>query len=191
VNNSKSYQYYRYLLQRSWKGNVYRRYWLYPRISKLLNGKTLDVGCGIGDLIAYRPNTVGVDINPHTVKWCKSQDMDVNIMEFNKIPFCYGEFDSVIMDNVLEHIYDPAPILSEIYRVLVDEGILVIGVPGTLGYSRDSDHKVFYSKEKMVDTVVNYGFSVHKVFAMPFNYDWLSSLLVQYCVYGVFVKISC
>ena len=133
----------------------------------------------------------GLDRDKSIVK--NGYGLEVKQCDLARDVFLYGDnsFDVIYHKSVLEHIYDPAPILSEIYRVLVDEGILVIGVPGTLGYSRDSDHKVFYSKEKMVDTVVKYGFSVNKVFAMPFNYDWLSSLLVQYCVYGVFVKISC
>ena len=141
-------KYFKYLLQRKWTGLFYRKYWLYPRLSILLQGKTLDVGCGIGDLVRYRSNTVGVDINPHTVESCKSNGLDVKLMEIDSLPFDDKLFEYVILDNVLEHIEKPFKIIKEVHRVLVDEGILIIGAPGFLGYTSDSDHKVFYSKEK-------------------------------------------
>lgn len=179
-------EYYKYLRQRSRLGSLYRKYWLYPRLSDMLKGKTLDIGCGIGDLLVHRPNTVGLDVNPRTVEWCKSQELDVQLMEVDHLPFGCQTFDSVILDNVLEHIEEPRLILTEVHRVLANDGILVIGVPGTLGYSRDPDHKVFYSKEKLVNTVTSSGFNVQRIFAMPLNLDWLESRMRQYCVYGVF-----
>lgn len=178
--------YFSYLQQRSRAGLLYRQYWLYPRLSRCLQGKALDIGCGIGDFLSYRENTIGVDINEKTVGWCRAQGHSVELMQVDHLPCEDGSFDSVIMDNVLEHIEDPRPILIEAHRVLVGDGVLVIGVPGTLGYSRDPDHKVFYSKEKLVETVINAGFTEQKVFAMPLSLDWLDTRMSQYCVYGVF-----
>jgi len=189
VIESNYNKYFKYLQQRKWTGLFYRKYWLYPRLSILLKGKTLDMGCGIGDLVRYRSNTVGVDINPHTVESCKSNGLDVKLMEIDSLPFGEKLFESVILDNVLEHIEKPFKIIKEVHRVLVDEGILIIGVPGFLGYASDSDHKVFYSKEKMIDTITGMGFYTKKTFSMPINLDWLSKRLRQYCIYGVFVKI--
>ncbi len=181
-------EYFDYLRQRSRLGLFYRKYWLYPRLSRLLKGKALDIGCGIGDLLKYRVNTVGVDINSNTVKWCRSQGLDVQVMEVDQIPFADEEFNSIILDNVLEHIENPVPILTEVQRVLNHDGILIVGVPGTLGYSKDPDHKVFYSKEYLVETVTSSGFDVQQVFAMPLNLKWLDSRMSQYCIYGVFRK---
>jgi ubiquinone/menaquinone biosynthesis C-methylase UbiE len=56
--------YFEYLMRRSFLGDLYRRYVLYPRLNLHLNGKVLDVGCGIGDMLSYRKNTVGLDVNP-------------------------------------------------------------------------------------------------------------------------------
>ena len=111
-------------------------------------------------------------------------------MEIDSLPFDDKLFESVILDNVLEHIEKPFKIIKELHRVLVDEGILIIGVTGFLGYASDSDHIVFYSKEKMTDTIAGMGFYTQKTFSMPINLDWLSKRLRQFCVYGVFVKIQ-
>lgn len=183
-----SKEYFDYLRQRSKLGLLYRKYWLYPRLSKVLQGRALDVGCGVGDMLAYRPNTVGVDINPKTVEWCKTQGFEASLMEQDRLPFEDKSFDSLILDNVLEHIEQPSAMLVEINRVLVAKGMLIVGVPGTLGYSTDPDHKVFYTKEKLVETVTNYGFVVEDLFAMPLNLNWLDSKISQYCIYGIFKK---
>jgi len=179
-------EYFEYLKQRSRVGILYRQYWLYPRLSRCLQGKALDIGCGIGDLLSYRENTVGVDINEQTVGWCRAQGHSVELMQVDQLPYEDGSFDSVIMDNVLEHIKDPRPILAEAHRVLADDGVLVVGVPGALGYSRDPDHKVFYSREMLVEVLTNADFIEQKIFAMPLNIAWLDTRLSQYCIYGVF-----
>ncbi len=181
--------YFKYLKGRSRLGLAYRRLWLYPRICQYLTGRVLDVGCGIGDFLACRANTVGVDINPETVEWCKNRGLDVHVMEKDQLPFDDQMFDSAILDNVLEHLEGPGPLLAEVHRTMGKDGILIVGVPGKRGYLRDPDHKVYYSKEKLVETVSTYGFRVQQVFAMPFDQNWLESMLSQYCVYSVFQRV--
>jgi SAM-dependent methyltransferase len=40
-----------------------------------------------------------------------------------------GKFDTVLLLDVLEHVPDPAKVLSEIYRVLRPGGTLILSVP--------------------------------------------------------------
>lgn len=181
-------EYHAFLRKRTLLGKIYRKAWLYPKLCKFLSGITLDIGPGIGDFIRYRPNTIGVDINPDNVEYCRSQGLDVRLMEINRLPFEDGEFDSINMDNVLEHIEDPSLILSEITRVLKKGGTLLIGVPGVLGFKTAPDHEVYYSKEVLEETFLNLGYKVHKIFSMPIECAWLDSRMEQYCYYGVFKK---
>tara|TARA_Y100000591_G_C21532991_1_gene545034 strand:- start:15 stop:584 length:570 start_codon:yes stop_codon:yes gene_type:complete len=183
-------EYFDYLTQRSSFGKVYRKYLLYPKLNKFLFGETLDVGCGIGDFLRFRSHTSGVDINPHLVKHCTDNALNVKQMDKDKLPHHSKSFDSAIMDNVLEHIVNPNPLLFEVHRILKDGGRLVVGVPGSLGYKSDEDHKIFYSKKLLIDTLEKNNFALHKIFGMPLNLNWLSDRIRQYCIYGIFNKIS-
>jgi SAM-dependent methyltransferase len=184
-------EYSSYLRGRSLVGNLYRKYWLYPQLTKCLKGNTLDVGCGIGNMLSFRPNTVGVDINPHNVAFCKELGRDAQIMMPDLLPFGDASFNSVLLDNVLEHIFEPTPLLAEIRRVLRPQGVVVIGVPGIRGQASDSDHKVFYAEAALSLIAEKNGFGVIKVFHMPLGRSlFLSRHLRQYCIYSVWQSLS-
>ena len=178
--------YYRYLKGRSVLGLFYRRWLLYPRICRRLKGKVLDVGCGIGDMLSFRAGTVGVDVNPLLVEHCRSRGLEAHLSQSDRLPFSDRSFDGALLDNVLEHLPDPRAVLSEIGRVLVPRGRLVVGIPGWQGYRRDSDHKVFYDEESLVLCLAASGFAVTEMFFTPFRSRVLDRVLPQYCVYGVF-----
>jgi SAM-dependent methyltransferase len=184
-------EYASYLRSRSLTGNLYRKYWLYPRLTKFLKGRTLDIGCGIGDMLGFRTHTVGVDINPHNVAFCKECGHDAQVMLPDLLPFRDTSFDSVLLDNVLEHIAEPTPLLAEIHRVLRPQGVVLIGVPGLRGQACDSDHKVFYDEAALADTADKNGFEVMNVFHMPFGSSlFLSRHLRQYCIYSVWQSLT-
>ena len=180
-------EYFNYLSRRSRLGAVYRARWLYPRLARRLRGRTLDIGCGIGDMLVYRADTVGVDINPRTVAYCHSRGAAAHVMQPDQLPFGEGEFDSALLDNVLEHLSLPGPLLSEVRRVLRASGQLLIGVPGRCGWASDPDHKVFYGEGELKACVEPLGFHLREVFHTPlWRSPWLDRNIRQYCVYGLF-----
>ena len=180
--------YFSYLKNRSRLGLVYRKYWLYPRICRYLSGRVVDIGCGLGDFLNYRPNTVGIDINPDAVAWCKSQGLNVTLMSDGYLPFEDNSFDGVVLDNVLEHIEAPAILLSEISRVLKTGGTLLVGVPGVKGYATDPDHKIFYDETKLINRLNKSGFVNSQIFHMPIGLKMFDQYMRQYCIYGVFIN---
>lgn len=181
--------YFEYLSHRSRLGAIYRNYWLYPRLSRHLVGRTLDIGCGIGDMLAFRRDTVGVDINPRTVAYCNARGAQAHLMNPNELPFAAREFESVLLDNVLEHLVEPAPLLREVQRVLTKDGRLLIGVPGSKGWESDPDHKILYDERRLIDTVQECGFKHLQTFHTPlWRSGWLDRNLRQYCIYGVFAR---
>lgn len=183
--------YFEYLSRRTRVGYLYRKNLLYPRISRRLIGHTLDIGCGIGDMLAYRSDTVGVDINPNTVSFCKAHGHDAHLMSINKLPFNDSEFDSALLDNVLEHLDDPAPLLRDIHRVLKPKGRLIIGVPGIKGFESDIDHKIYYNDASLVDTSRQSRFGRIEIFHTPlWKSEWISKTIRQYCTYGVFERLE-
>lgn len=180
--------YFEYLRKRAWTGLLYRRWWLYPRLCKHLHGKVLDVGCGIGDMLAYRPDTIGVDINENSVEYCRSRGLNAHVMRPDVLEFPDSTFDGVIMDNVLEHLAEPRRLLDEIRRVLAPHGRLLVGVPGTRGYASDSDHKFFYDDASLRALLSGAGFLFIDRFYMPIKSSWMDRRLSQYCLYGVFER---
>lgn len=181
-------QYFNYLQSRSRLGLAYRNLVLYPRLCRHLHGRALDVGCGIGDLLRFRPETHGVDINPRTVAWCNQNGLKASLMEPDCLPFSASDFDSAILDNVLEHIEHPSALLAEVHRVVKPGGTFLVGVPGRKGYACDADHKVFYDSERLTAVVTQAGFVRRGIFNTPFRSSVLDRHLALYCLYGVFER---
>jgi len=104
----------------------------------LLEGKTLDVGCGKNELInAYRQQGgegIGVDVFPF-------EGVD-QVVDTTNLPFRDGEFDTVTMIACLNHISVKKrdKVLSEVNRVLNKKGKLILTMVG--GFSGWLCHKL-------------------------------------------------
>ena len=98
--------------------------------SQILQSTVLDVGCGMGQFVKHCHGSKGVDINNDCVEFCKKNGLNVVKMENDLLPFEDTSFDTIVLDNVLEHIMDPLPLLHECRRVLTRHGRLIILVPG-------------------------------------------------------------
>lgn len=181
--------YFEQLRRRKRAGLWYRDLWLYPKICRHLSGTVLDIGCGIGDMVRHRPGTVGVDVNHKAVAFCQSQGLRVQLMQPDRLPFTDGEFDGAVLDNVLEHLEQPEPLLAEVHRVLRARGGFVIGVPGRRGFDSDSDHKRHYSEVALIDALKGSGFRLSRLFHQPFRSRILDRHFRYYAVYGVFERV--
>jgi SAM-dependent methyltransferase len=188
-NNKKYFDHLAY--DGSLIGKIYRQILLYPRLNWYLKGKTLDLGCGIGHMIRYRKGTVGCDINPYNINFCKKRNLEAYLMKPDQLPFKDQSFDSVFMDNVLEHIASPDRLFKEIRRILKPKGILLIGVPGVKGYKRDADHKIFYDEINLATLADRHAFMVSHVFYTPLvKSNLLNKHLNQYCIYTQWSKVK-
>ena len=184
------YEYYKYLLTRSNLAFIYRSFYIYRKINKYVFEKTLDIGCGIGDYLRTNKNAVGVDINPYLVAHCQKKGLKAYAMEVDKLPFNDDCFSNIVLDNVLEHIEKPDALLYEIKRVLKKSGLLIIGVPGSYGYTKDPDHKNYYDQKSLNSLVKNYQFDCIDFFASPFISTFLDKKLKYYCLFGVYKLIE-
>jgi len=185
---SSQKEYFDHLHTITLKGKIYRSFYLYPRININFEGKTLDVGCGLGDFASHRPGTVAVDVNPFCVDYCKDLGIEAYHVKEPPFPFEHESFDSIFLDNVLEHIEDPDPLLIEIYRLLKPEGTFIIGVPGLQGFRCQADHRIYYDEELLTKKLIMHNFSKHKHFYTPFKSEYLNENLNAYCLYAIFKK---
>lgn len=104
---------------------------LYNNLSFLgheIIGKTLDVGCGTKpyEKLFNHSTYVGLEFDTGI-------DSQKKVAEFyydgKTFPFNESEFDSVVTNQVLEHVFNPDEFLSEINRVLKTDGKLLLTVP--------------------------------------------------------------
>ncbi|MDD5063243.1 MAG: class I SAM-dependent methyltransferase [Phycisphaerae bacterium] len=98
----------------------------------------LDFGCGKGHLLnglnrKKAGRLVGVDASEEQVEQGRKLFPDLEIVKIHKdapLPFDDATFGSVTIMDVLEHIYEQAKLLTELNRVLIDGGKLIVTVPG-------------------------------------------------------------
>jgi SAM-dependent methyltransferase len=188
LSNTEHTDYYVYLNSRSRLAYCYRMFYLYPILNREITGRTLDVGCGIGDFLKFRKNTIGVEKNPMLIRLCRERGLDVVESSNDRLPFKDASFDSVMLDNVLEHLSDPTELLLEARRVLRVGGIFLIGVPASKGFKMDPDHKVYYDEKRLIELLTLHGFQVKRIRLMPISQGYIFRRLRQSCVYGVFMK---
>lgn len=181
-------EYFEYIQSISWRGRLYKNFYLYPRLNKILKGKTLDIGCGNGDFLKTRPGSVGCDINPFNTEFCNKVGLEAYPYTSYPLKFENESFDSIFLDNVLEHIDDPSDLLIDAKRLLKKDGIFLIGVPTLYGFRKQSDHKVFYDEEKLEKTLSDFGFMLKSKKYMPFKSKYLENNLNAHCLYASFVK---
>jgi SAM-dependent methyltransferase len=100
-----------------------------------LHGKILEIGCGDGQFLrTCRANGLeGCGVNPRPSELREVMDGDTRSVIVQAIgetlPFRDQAFDSVASTSVLEHVINPAKVLSESVRVLRTNGVLYIGAP--------------------------------------------------------------
>jgi SAM-dependent methyltransferase len=136
-------------------------------------------------MVKYRQGSVGVDVNQFNVEFCRWRGLEAHLMPYDQLPFDTASFDSLLLDNVLEHISDPVPLLNEIKRVMRPDGYLVIAVPGLYGQLCDSDHKFYYNEASLTELAGSLGFTIEKFLYTPFFRSvLLSQTLKQYCIYS-------
>lgn len=108
----------------------------------------IDLGCG-GGLLAFKAadkykSCHGIDIVSSSISRASQEAKSredakrFNFIEGNlnePLPFPEQYFDAVTCISVLAHIFDPYALIKESYRILRENGLLVIQTPN-LGYIR-------------------------------------------------------
>ena len=193
-NNQKTY--FSYLNSRQWTGLFYRFFFIYPFFLAYLGKDNLDFGCGIGDFLRFanffKKRIVGIDINQFNIAHCRQRGFCVHKISKNYLSKLKKEsFDTVILDNVLEHILNPHHELCTIKKILRLNGYLIVAIPvGQAGYNADSDHKVYYDEQSLDRLLNDYAFFRVSDFYRPFKNNYLRKNLRQYCYFAIYKKIE-
>lgn len=122
-----------------WLGEEGARELLWKRRLKLLlatakKGSLLDVGAGIGQLLAlakpYFSEIAGTEVSKSAVELAKSKyGLSLFNSEVETIDFGSKKFDNITLFHVLEHVHDPKGLVACCHRLLNPGGMLYIAVP--------------------------------------------------------------
>jgi SAM-dependent methyltransferase len=97
--------------------------------------RILDVGCGAGDnarlLTASGRIVTGVTCSEAEARFAASHLEHVLVadIEAGSLPLPPCSFDALILSHVIEHVRNPAAVLTALSPLLKPEGILIIAVP--------------------------------------------------------------
>ncbi|HUI44931.1 MAG TPA: methyltransferase domain-containing protein [Nitrospirota bacterium] len=135
---------------------------LYENISTFadkITGKVLDVGCGQKpyEQLFRSSQYIGLEIDSPQNRQCKSADFYYDGVTF---PFSDNEFDSIVANEVFEHVFNPTEFLKEINRVLKPSGILLLTVPFCWDEHEQPYDYARYSSFGLVAIVEKNGFKV-------------------------------
>lgn len=154
-----------------WWKRVFNPRWPYIlHLRSMRPGRTLDVGCGIGGLLAYLPKgSVGVDHNPHSVAHCRARGLEAYVTGELAGRFADSSFDTLLMSHLLEHLAPEGgqALLRSYAPLLAPGGKLVAIVPQERGYQSDATHVTFYTAATLADLCKAAGFEVRARRSFP------------------------
>ncbi len=139
--------------------------------------RVLDLGCGAGDLTADIARAgalvVGVEVAEAAVRRARQRHPELDFRTApidGPLPLDDGSFDVVWASEVIEHVADTAHWLSEVRRVLVPRGRLLLTTPshgrlrlavhGVERYSEPlGDHLHLYTARSLREVLEELGFT--------------------------------
>jgi len=106
------------------------------RLPPVPPGRLLDVGCTVGRyLLALRErgwHVQGIEIDPYAAQYARSRHgLDVRTGDAEDLlgRMEDASFDVVTMWHVLEHLFDPTAVLTQVRRILKPGGLLMMELP--------------------------------------------------------------
>jgi len=93
-----------------------------------LNGKILDIGCGQKPYKKYCQVSeyIGLELDTPENRQSKKADF---FYDGKTMPFQSSEFDGIMLNQVLEHVFNPGEFLVETNRILKINGFILLTVP--------------------------------------------------------------
>ena len=179
--------YFSYLSKRS-RLSLFIRRILLNEIKNYYHGKILDIGCGIGEFLSLYQDSVGLDINFYTLKYCLEKGLTCLLSKVESLPFANSTFDGIFISNVLEHLIKPRTMMEEAVRVLKPLGIFVVTVPMRAGFEYDKTHVTYLDSVRLETLANNCGLVKNKMYSYPIRIKFMCDLLYFCELRGVFIK---
>jgi 2-polyprenyl-3-methyl-5-hydroxy-6-metoxy-1,4-benzoquinol methylase len=100
--------------------------------------RVLDIGCGLGESLGYHRargcDAHGVEADRNVLGVAQRYGLNVKVGLFDASNYEPASFDVVTLDQVIEHVAEPASLLRGVHRVLKPGGLLVLSTPNADGW---------------------------------------------------------
>ncbi len=151
--------------------------------ARLSDGIVLDIGYAQNPNIYFDEESnikqvVGIDIqtnNSLPKKYISINKLDLN---YEKIPYPDGYFDTVVCGEVIEHLECPTKLIREINRVLKSGGKLILSTPSSIYYLEilsdiigselEKEHLYVFNRRKLTKMLNENGFQNSKILSYNF-----------------------
>ncbi|MCI4669317.1 MAG: class I SAM-dependent methyltransferase [Bacteroidia bacterium] len=168
---------------------------LVEKSSKKDKGSILDIGCGTGDFLKAMKDsgweTLGLEPDDRARKVALSKNGIKSEFSTHLFEIQAASFDVVSMWHVLEHVHELHKYLDTIFKILKDDGVLIIAVPNY--QSSDAHHYkdkwaaydvprhlYHFSPESMDKLLDSHDFQIFSEKHMPFDSFYVSMLSEKY-----------
>ena len=123
------------------KSNLLQRFWHSQKLKtlKLILGKKkfgtiLDVGCASGSMtneiskLFPKSKIIGIDVYSSAVEHGNKLYPHIKfiVADAHKLPFAKNSFDLVICYETIEHVINPIGILSQMHKVVKNNGLVIV-----------------------------------------------------------------
>ncbi|HEV8247235.1 MAG TPA: class I SAM-dependent methyltransferase, partial [Polyangiaceae bacterium] len=92
--------------------------------------KVLEVGCGLGDLLATcgAGSAIGIDISPRMIELAKQRhpDLDLRVADVERDPLPQGPFDAIILSDVIGLLEDIQVAFERLRSLLAPRGRIIV-----------------------------------------------------------------
>lgn len=169
--------------------------------AKELSGRLLDVGCGAQPYRELFPGRkyIGLDIDTPRTRQLAVAD---TFYDGNAFPFEDATFDSVLCNQVLEHVFNPKSFLAEIRRVSKPNARLLLTVPfvwdeheqpwdyaryssyGLRALLEESGFRVIRQQKLMADFSILFQLTIAYLYKLTLSRSSKINLLVTAAIFG-------
>lgn len=126
----------------------------------------LDAACGTGygsSLMSEHgaKKVLGVDISKEAIDYCKThykkENLEFKIDNCTKLQLDNSYFDVIVSFEAIEHLKEPDSFLSEVKRVLKNNGLFVVSTPNKLMYQGSNQfHVTEYTEQEFLALLKKY-----------------------------------
>jgi len=140
--------------------------------------KVLDIGCGVAHTLAQMQElgwiTMGLDFSDDAIAENKKLYPELTrIYKADVMELEGATFNLIWMNNVLEHIHNPRPLLNKLWELLKDGGILSVQIPDLDNWRRllymgkwegvntsyAGEHSILYDRKTLIWMMQEHGFN--------------------------------